>query len=235
MKSVMPVVIKKYMKNKYKLLMYNHLPLDIIKNIMIHNTIELFYKIITRRTINNLKKNYLYTFTDEWSDDNIKKCNLCRNNFNDFTGYVPNKKYTTEYYDKYYVLENKPICNKCNNLLELKMNLHNRKLDRINKKNLFVSYGAKSYSYKGMVFHKKVNKNNLFYNKKYLICEVIYNKVSDILDYTTYENDLIEIIRNNNDNNTVGDYGRIDLNNAICEFKSYLTTGYIDGLDEVLF
>ena len=210
MKSVMPVVIKKYMKNKYKLLMYNHLPLDIIKNIMIHNTIELFYKIITRRTINNFKKNYLYTFTDEWSDDNIKKCNLCRNNFNDFTGYVPNKKYTTEYYDNYYVLENKPICNKCNNLLELKKFTEYSKLDRINKK-------------------------NLVYNKKYLLCEVIYDKVSDMIGYNEYENDLIDIIRNNNDNNTVGDYGKIDLNDAIFEYKSYLTTGYIDGLSEVLF
>ena len=46
----------KELKNK----MYNSLPVELIKNIMIYNAMKTFYGIIIRRTFNNFKLNKMW-------------------------------------------------------------------------------------------------------------------------------------------------------------------------------
>ena len=153
----------KELKNK----MYNSLPVELIKNIMIYNAMKTFYGIIIRRTFNNFKYNKIFN-----PDEKGKVCFICENKFTYLTGYNTERSYVCEYYKGYYKRYDRPLCNKCNTLCEFR--------DNINKKDEY----------------KKIYGELLFVNKKYLYPVNVYEYFSVYYnpyeDYSYVKTNLIK-------------------------------------------
>ena len=151
--------------NAVKNKMFNLIPVELIKNILIYNTMKTFYHIITRRTFNNFRYNKMFSYFNKIPNDPYikntlkKKCYICARDFNVFTGFNKDREYVCEYMNGYYSRHNNPVCNKCNTINELR--------DNINKKN--------------NTFNEVYN-NNLFVNKKYLIPEKLFSYMNDDYD-----------------------------------------------------
>ena len=144
--------------NELKKKMYNSLPVELIKNIMIYNAMKLFYKIIIRRTFNNFKYNKSFSIhkklpSNPYVNNINNKCFICSVEFNSLTGINNDRSYVLELMNKYYSRYDRPICNKCNTICELR--------DNINKKN-----------------NNNIFREKLFVNKKYLIPENLFNSFS---------------------------------------------------------
>jgi len=149
--------------NAVKNKMFNLIPVELIKNILIYNAMKTFYHIIIRRTFNNFRYNKMFSYfnkipNDEYIKNNIlKKCFICSRDFNVFTGFNKDREYLCEYMNGYYSRHNNPVCNKCNTVNELRDNINKK-----NNDNLYV--------------------NKLFVNKKYLIPVKLFNYLNDDYD-----------------------------------------------------